>query len=532
MEGDHCPSQTVSTPSDLLNQSATQMAQSIRDGEVTSRELVDAHIARIEEVNPLINAMALPRCDEARAEADAVDQMRQGGQDLGPLAGVPITIKEQFLVKGLPTSIGLPQKAKEPRPEDGPMVARLRAAGAVILGKTNVVQLLAAWETDNPIYGRTLNPWNLDRTPGGSSGGEAALIAARGSPLGLGGDLGGSIRIPAHFCGLYGLKSTAWRLPLSDTPSDLFPPGETNVVPQVGPLSRTVEDLRLAMQVMLDGDLTVDGCPPVPWNDGRDLSMKGLRVGLCEDDGHIAASPAIRRAVRKAGDILAEQGATLVPFSMPNAERLMQTFVAIVSSDGGANFKRLLQGAPPHQLLKGMIAGAGAPAFMRPMIAKIFAMRRQGRLAALVPKMGARSAQSYLSLIGDLLQARVDFKAAMDAAAIDVLVLPPYAVPAPTHGSTETLLDAASYALAFSASGNPAGVAPITRVQPGEESDRPERDDLVDLTAAKVEAGSAGLPVGVQVVARHWREDLVLSTMHALEVGLRGDPDFPKGPGY
>ena len=227
----------------ITSLSAAEIARKIRAKELSAREVVDAQIRRIEEVNPLLNAVVIPLFEQARREADAADTAQLRGDPLGPLHGVPITIKEQFLVEGTATTFGLPSQKHHRAEEDGPLVKRLRDAGAIILGKTNVSQMLLFIESDNHLYGRTNNPWNLERTCGGSSGGEAAIIAAGGSPLGLGGDFGGSIREPAHFYGIQGLKPTSLRLTNFDTRSDLLPRGQEVILPQPGPMARTVADL-------------------------------------------------------------------------------------------------------------------------------------------------------------------------------------------------------------------------------------------------------------------------------------------------
>lgn len=236
----------------LLTLGAWDIAQRIKAGDLSAREVVEEHIRRIEDVNPRLNAVVVPLFDRALGEAAAADAACARGEPLGPLHGVPITIKEQFLVAGTPTTAGLPSRVGHRAMSDGPLVGRLREAGAIVLGKTNVSQLMIYHESDNPVYGRTNNPWSLERAPGGSSGGEAAIIAAGGSTLGLGSDFGGSIRVPAHFCGLHGLRPTAGRLTNLDTPVEFFT-GQEAIMPQTGPMARTVEDLALAMKVLTAG---------------------------------------------------------------------------------------------------------------------------------------------------------------------------------------------------------------------------------------------------------------------------------------
>ncbi|MBW2526321.1 MAG: amidase [Deltaproteobacteria bacterium] len=519
--------QSELSPTEL---SAAEIARAVRAGQLSAAEVVDAYIRRIEQVDPKLNAVVVPTFEQAREQAEQTDDARRQGTELGPLAGVPVTIKEQYVVAGTPTTVGLHREVDHIRTEEGPAVAALRKAGAIIVGKTNVVQLLAAHESDNPVYGRTSNPWDLRRTPGGSSGGEAAIIAARGSALGLGGDLGGSVRVPAHFTGISGFKPTSWRLPLSDTPADLFPPGQEAIVPQPGPMARTVADLSLAMDVLATADGALEGCPPVPWRSPDAVKVGELTVGIYEDDGVFPPSPAVRRAVREAADALEQAGTKVVRFDPPNAEALYRTFLGVLSADGAAGFRRMLRGEKPHPLLKGLIQGGSAPGPMRRIMARMVELGGQRRLARLMRSVGGRSADRYLQLVGQRTKLRAQFLAAMDDAGVDALLCPPYGLPAVPHGGTELLMDAASYAVAFNVIGAPAGVTPVTRVRSGEESDRPESRDPADRAALAAERESAGLPVGVQVMARPWRDDVVLAVMAAVEDGVRATPDFPSAP--
>lgn len=195
----------------LWQLSATEWRDRLARGEVSARESVDAQIERIEAVNPAINALVVSCFDQARAEADAADAKRARGETLGPLHGLPVSIKECLALQGTAATGGLTTRKALIDTVDDPHVARLRAAGGIVLGKTNVPQLMSFVETENPLYGLTRNPWHHDRACGGSTGGEGALIAAGGSPLGLGTDIGGSIRVPAAFCGIFGLKPGSGR---------------------------------------------------------------------------------------------------------------------------------------------------------------------------------------------------------------------------------------------------------------------------------------------------------------------------------
>jgi fatty acid amide hydrolase len=520
------------SPESLTDLSASELAQRIKAGELSAREVTEAHFRRIESVNDRLNAVVIPLFDEALAQAEEADDAQSRGDPLGPLHGVPVTIKEQFRVAGTETTLGVTSQVGRKYDSEGPLVTKLRQAGAIIMGKTNIMQTLAGWESDNPVYGRTNNPWRLDRSPGGSSGGEAAIIAARGVPLGLGGDLGGSIRIPVHFCGVHGLKPTSGRLSNDDFPAGLLAGGQEAIIPQPGPIARTVADIRLAMDVLAapSSKETIDLVPPVPWPDPTRVQVEGLRIGMYTDNGYFPASPALRRAVEEAAGALDERGATVNPFTSPNVAETVRLFLGVMGADGGATYKRLLGKEKPIPQIKGTLQGLYTPKLLVPMISRLMASRGQHHLAYMIQCLGSRSAGEYWELVEALNVYRARFINALDQGNFDAILCPPFALPALTHESSGDLFPAASYAFMYNVIGTPAGVVSITKVQPGEESDRTVSKDLADLTARDVEQGSAGLPVGVQVVARHWREDVVLALMAALEEHFQTKPTYPEYP--
>jgi fatty acid amide hydrolase len=529
----HRERQEIGAITDL---SASEQAQEIRSGHLSAREVVEAHIQRIEAVNPKLNAVVIPLFDQARAEAAAADDARHRGDPLGPLHGVPITIKEQHRVKGTPTTLGATHQIGKLYDAEGPLVRKLREAGAIILGKTNLLQTLMGWETDNRVYGRTSNPWNLERSPGGSSGGEGAIIAARGSPLGLAADLGGSIRVPAHFCGLHGLKPTAGRLTNDDFPPGLLPIGNglAALVQQPGPIARTVADLQLAMALLTETsfEATRDLVAPVPWPDPSAVHVAGMRVGMYTDNGSFPASPALRRAVEEAADALRQRGATVEPFTPPDAAEGIRVFLGIATAGGSKALKRLLGDERPIPQIAGLVQAMDSPFFISPILATILDARGQHHLAHALRSVGACSTEQYWALVDARNRYRSHFLQALDEGSFDGVLCPPFALPALTHETSQHLLPAASYAIAYNVIGAPAGVVSTTKVRSGEECDRKASKDLADTTARVVEQGSAGLPVGVQVVARHWREDIVLAIMAAVEDHFRSTPNYPTRPDF
>jgi len=518
------------TASDLIRLSASEMARRIAAGTLTSVDLVEAHIRRIQAVNPQLNAVVVPLFDQARAEARAADAARDRGEPLGRLHGVPITIKECFHIAGTPSTEGVHRFADELLAEDNPLVARLRRAGAIVLGKTNVPQLMLMHETDNPLYGRTQNPWDLDRAPGGSSGGEAAIVAAGGSPLGLGNDLGGSIRFPAHSCGIFGIKPTSGRLTNRAVRDNLH--GMHAIVPQSGPLARSVEDLTLALRILSEPDpaaIEADATP-VPLGDPVAVDVAKLRIGMWTDNGHFPASPALCRAVNEAADALRARGAHVERFEPYDVARAVELFIGCTSADGAADVLRVLGGSPRDWRLRRLILFDRLPRFVRRALAASLRLLGQRRTAELLDMIGTRSADEYWQLAAARVAYAETFLDRVNNAGLDAILCPPHALPALRHGSTEHLTLVAGNCYWANVLGVPAGVAPITRVRPDEETLRPASRDLVDRTASAVERGSAGLPVGVQVAARPWREDVVLAILAALEADFRPRPDFPATP--
>lgn len=507
--------------SQLAGCSAVELAGLIARGEVSALEVVDAHIARIEQVNPRLNAVVVKRYDQARAEAQQADRRRRAGAPLGPLHGVPVTVKECLDVVGTPSTFGLRRRAQDQPLRDDPYVARLRAAGAVVLGKTNVPQLLLYYESDNPLYGRTCNPWDPARSPGGSSGGEGAILAAGGAPLGLGTDIGGSLRIPAAFCGIASIKPTAPRT--LDFARFTEPPVYGPIVSLCGPMARDVADVALGLELI--SEVPNAYCPqPRPLEDYRAVDLRGLRVACYTDDGTLSPSPAVRRAVREAAAILRERGAQVLDWRPPQAVEALVLFVRLIAGDTVPLLRQMTGGERlvpqlAQQLLLARRSRAALALLER-------AMRRAGQpsLARALPAFGHRGSLARSQGLAAFESYRQRFAEALDTGAdgpFDLILCPACSLPAFTHGASTSLVTAGAYAPLYNLLGYPAGVVPVTRVRPGEEIGRPASLDLVERTARRVEQGSAGLPIGVQVVARPWQEHQALAAMQAIQDAVR-----------
>jgi fatty acid amide hydrolase len=512
---------------DLVGSSARALAARLRSGEVSAVEAVEAHVARIEEVNGALNAVVVKRYDEAYREAAAADARRREGGSLGPLHGVPVTVKECLDLAGTASTFGFPSRKDQRALRDDEYVAMLRAAGAIVVGKTNVGQALFMLETDNPLYGRTNNPWDITRSPGGSSGGEAAIIACGGSALGLGTDLAGSIRMPAASCGLVGFRPTAGRTP--DAGRLSLPIGCRAIVSQVGVLARDVADATLGLEIITAPNARTGGVP-VPWVDPAGVELSRLRVAWHVDDGTLAPSAAAARAVREAADILKGLGASVHEWSPPQVPRALDLVFGVFSADSGARLSRAIAGDPKDRRIAKILQAGGAPAPIRWLLRRILHATGRRRLAGLIGNYGHRSTDHYWQLVEDQLEYQQRFRAALDESPggpFDLILSPACALPAIRHGASEELAVIGGYTALYNLLGYPAGVVPIGRVRAGEETATPRSDEMMDRVAAETERASAGLPLGVQIVARPWQDHLALAAMAGIESVARTRSEYP-----
>jgi amidase len=294
------------SPSELWQLSAVEIARRVAQREVSARDVVEAHLRRIDEVNPEVNAVTSVLAESALSEAASVDADVRAGAHLGPLAGVPFTIKENIDVAGLPTTDGVVAFRDRVAAVDAPAVAQLRAAGAIPLARTNMPDLGMRWHTDSGLFGATRNPWNAALSPAGSSGGEAVALATGMSPLGIGNDYGGSIRLPSAAAGTVGLRPSAGRV-ASASSTNPFPPSPTLQLFAVdGPMGRRVEDVRLAYELMCGPDSRDPKWVPAP---ALAQVPDPIRVAVATDPGAGGVDPCVASAVRRAADALADAGA-------------------------------------------------------------------------------------------------------------------------------------------------------------------------------------------------------------------------------
>jgi len=506
----------------LIGESAISLARRIAAGEVSSVDVVQAYLDRMAAVASRVNAVSVS-IDSAMEQASAADMQVGGPEPLGPLHGVPVSVKESFHLAGTASTMGLATR-DQPLAEDGIMVRRLKNAGAIIVAKTNVPQMMLWHECDNPLYGRTNNPWDTERTPGGSTGGEAALIAAGGSPLGLGGDLGGSIRVPCHYCGIHGLKPTSHRLSRSGSIENLR--GMETMVYQPGPMARYVADLRLAYEVLVSGEpyeVSSDVVPPIALPPPQPVSK--WRVAYWTDDGYFTPAPAIQRVVREAASELQAGGAAVAEIEPRQMIEMVRIYYGIMGADGGRDARRLCRGNQLDPRLRKLLRVGRIPSFARPMISFLLRAFGQRYLSDLLLAARPRSASKYWDGTHQLMQVVRHWDRVFQD--YDVLLTPPHGLPAMRHQQSIDLLPAASHAFLPNVLGSPAGVVSLSRVRAEEESSRETSGDKVVRQASLAEKDSAGLPVGVQVICRPWDEGTVLDVMQFLEDRFRDKDDYP-----
>jgi amidase len=335
--------------------SASQLAAMIRSGEITSRQTVEAYLAQTKEHNPTYNAIVTLNETQALAQADQADQAMRDGKPCGPLHGVPITIKDTYRVEGSRTTAGYPPLADYVADRDAVAVQLLKDAGAIIVGRTNTPTLAMDMQTDNPIFGRTNNPWDVHRTPGGSSGGCATALATGMTSLSLGSDLAGSIRLPASFCGVYGLKPTHGVVSFEG--HIVQPPGEINgyrTLAVAGPLARSIDDLALALDVLTQPTSSDRNIAPLLADLGDDVDISKLKIAWTDDLGGVPVSAEIKGELHTYVNKLAQAGATVhktEPHGM-NYEEVWETWGSFVGAQGNYDMSNLKRSIG-HFLSKG-----------------------------------------------------------------------------------------------------------------------------------------------------------------------------------
>ena len=486
--------------SELLFCTATELARKIRCREASAVDVLEAHLRQIHEHNPALNAIVTIDEERALERAREADTAMARGESWGPLHGVPVTIKDSFETAGLRTTSSFKPLSDHRPKQDASVVARMRDAGAIILGKTNMPELALDIQSNSPIFGRANNPWDLERTPGGSTGGGAAAVAAGLSPLEIGSDIGGSIRIPSHFCGLFGFKPTEHRVPESGHIPGL--PGDPKTVRHMGvfgPLARSVEDLRLCLSLIAGPDGRDWEVPPVPLDEVSERPLKEASFAWTDDFGGVPVTADTRAALEKLARTLSDLGCRVERLHPPGFDFTVawKTFGEIVGTEAGASMPFLLRALGS---LSAPILSRGDPLFCAMMRGFRLDMRRYTKALSLRD-----------SLIGSLERFLGDW---------DAWICPVSSAPAFRHRRPAAKMPGqpievdgrkipywvagVSYTSVFNLTGNPVVVLPVAR-------------------------SGEGLPIGVQVVGRRWDDMRVLALAENL---ARVTGSFRRPPGY
>jgi amidase len=451
---------------------AVRQLELLHRGEVSVLELAEAHLGQIERLNPQLNAFADFDAERVLEQARKLENSKG---IRGPLHGLPVTVKSSISTAGYLCEIGSFLHQSEIPAEDAIVVARLRAAGALILGTTNCPELLMAYETANLLHGVTRNPWDLDRSPGGSSGGESAAIAAGMSAAGLGSDSGGSVRMPAHCTGICALKPTPGRIPARGH----LPPnvGPFSILGAIGPMARTIADVTLLFRTLSGQDLNDPSSPPLPLRTPSLDELRAGTIGFFEDDGLVPVTPETRATVHGAAEVLRAAGFRVEPFRPRTLEQLRKLWWTFFVQCGAMFYAPQICGK--HEQL--------SPIFREFLC-----------IAESVPPLSATQLLNAWAEL-DLLRA----KTLEELRDYPVLLCPVASVPAFRHGErswsidglTVAYLDAVRHTQWFNALAAPAAVVPVGR--------SPE-----------------GLPIGVQIVARPFEDEVALGVAAVVDAAF------------
>lgn len=455
---------------DLVFSSAKSIVEAIKAKKVSAVEAVEAHLKRIEAVNPTLNAVVQLCAERALKEAKEADSALASGDSKGPLHGLPITLKDSHDTEGVISTGGTKGRASFVPEKDSAVAGRLRNAGAILLGKTNTPELTLSGETNNLIYGRTNNPYDTSRSPGGSSGGAGALVASGGSPLDMGSDTGGSIRYPCHFCGIAGIKPTSGRVPRTGhiVPYGM---GATDSFTTIGPMARFVEDLILALPVISGPDWRDPTIVPMPLGDASAVEVRGLRVAVYTDNGIRTPTTETIAAVDEAAKALSDAGASVVEDRPSAFDDIGDLPNSVSSADGRAWTTRLLEKYGTTEV--------------HPVLAKRIADAKEV------------SSSEFSARMEQLDRFRSDMTAFMEN--YDIILAPVCAFPALPHGLSmeDEYVTGMTYLSPYNMTGWPG-------------------------TVVRVGTSPEGMPIGVQALARPWREDVSLAVALQLEQSLGG----------
>ncbi|GMR49259.1 hypothetical protein PMAYCL1PPCAC_19454 [Pristionchus mayeri] len=499
-----------------------QLRAALQRGDFTCSEVVSAFYSFALKANENTNAVVL-FIRESRKWAAEWDERAKKGEKKPPLLGVPISIKECTSMKGFDQTRGYAASIHKPSEHDAPLVAQLKELGAIPFVQTNVPMSLLSYTCGNSIYGWTENPAKKGRTPGGSSGGESAIIAAGGSLLGVGGDVGGSIRIPAHYTGIAGIKPSHRRFSSKYCTGSV--PGRPLINSSEGPMAPSIDTCAEICKLSWSSTWQSDHdpyIPPVLWRQELYEEGKKYRIGYYTDDGWFTPTPGCARVVEEAKKALEAKGHTLIPFHPPDVPEINRLFVCSVCVDGGAYLMGLMENdIPPPVFLKALMP-LRVPILIQRLAGFVAGLLGYGRIQKLSKAM-ARSTSELRSSYAAIEEYRHRFIHEMQKAGVDILLCPANIMPAPPHEGPLHLSCGVSYTAIFNLLDFGAGVCRAGTWSTEDErklADYPTTDIWYKM-AKDFSKDSVGLPLGVQVAAPPYMEEGVLRVLSDIEHALK-----------
>ncbi|XP_015277432.1 PREDICTED: vitamin D3 hydroxylase-associated protein-like [Gekko japonicus] len=500
----------------ILSLSLVKLAEKLQEETLSPESVLYAYISQALEVTQEVNCVTdfIHGCEE-----QLQDIKKQ--KEKGLLYGIPVSIKDHIGCKGHISTCGLVHYLGKVEEDDSVIVKVLKKQGAIPFVKTNIPQSMINYDCSNPIFGQTLNPLNHKKSPGGSSGGEGALIAGGGSILGFGTDVAGSIRLPSSFCGLCGLKPTGNRLSTLGLASPIG--GMKSVTATIGPMARDVDSLVLCMKALLCDELfhLDPSVPPILFNEELYNNSNPLRIGYYEDDGYFQPSPSMRRAVRETKHLLHAAGHMLIPFVPPRLVYAVdELFTRGLFSDGAANLLDKFKGDSIDPNVKSQIRCYSIPILLKKILAFILKPVYPRIARDLNALCGVGSVKNLWNHHVAVATYRAEFIAEWRKLKLDVILCPALG-PAFNEGYPGKLFAATSYTNLYNVLNFPAGVVPVTTVTPADDEElkyyRGHYGDPWDKRFKKAVEGAVGLPVSVQCVALSWQEELCLRLMKEVE---------------
>ena len=511
----------IETRNRIINLSFNNLTNELQSGKLSASDVLLAYQSKAMEIDGEINCIT-----EVIGEAEKIAENKDKDTKVkGALHGIPMSVKECYYVKGYDCTAGIAYFLEQPVEEDNVLLQVLKSQGANPFVRCNLSQTMRSYECSNPIFGTTVNPHDHTRTPGGSSGGDGALIGAGGAILGMGSDIGGSLRIPAHFNGCSSLKPTVGRI--SCQGQIQFLRGQQLVRGTPGPMSAEVDGCVACMKCLLvpemfELDPTV---PPIPFRSEIYESKRPLTIGYYTDDGNVMPSPSCQRAVLEVKAMLEAQGHTLIPFRPLDIYRAFGLFVKALFADGGRSFISAMKDEPIDPTLR---------VITRPLFLPIWLRQVAGYIAEWITKdhymsvflsglRGCESVEKYYDLATDIDQYKAEFLKTWKFNKLDAVICPGLAYPATPLGKLGDVMGASTYTSLYNLLNYPAGVVKVTEVTQQDLDDFKlyPSNTWTEKYIREFSEGSLGLPVGVQCVALPYQEELVLRLMKAVETGLK-----------